>query len=102
MATQLEQVTFSYVDAAGAPPGGDPNDAVFAAAPADTNLVSYFIRWSNGATPARTHEFQGTVALRAVPYSDVNAGATHEGDSGIGLASAGITPPPASATCIGT
>ncbi len=96
MAIQIEQVTFDYVDASQPPPGGEPF-----AAPSlkDNNLLSYLIRWNDGKSPARTHDFQGTVAIRAAPYSDVNAGTTILGeDSGTGLAPTAVSSPPAACT----
>lgn len=89
VAEQITQVTFSYVDTAPAPPGGEP----FADG-RDNNVVGYQLEWANNG---RNQQFVGRVVLRSIPYSDLNAGCSWGGvcDSGNGMALAGVddTPP---------
>ncbi|MBI3010978.1 MAG: hypothetical protein HYY58_00595 [Candidatus Omnitrophica bacterium] len=84
LADQITSLTFQYKHEAASPPGGDP----FAPDLSDNNAIEYVVTWSDGP---RTHEFRGEVTSRAIPYSDVNAS---NGDSGSGLAPAGVSDPP--------
>jgi hypothetical protein len=64
----------------------DPN-------PRDNNVVEYALTWTDGTL---THTFVGEMTGRLIPYSDLGAilDATI-GDSGTGLAAAGVSDPPA-------
>ncbi len=75
------------------PPGGDP----FAPDPADNNTVEFALEWDNQLTglDRRRHEFRQEVTSRNISYTDMNANlAPGNGDSGTGLAPAGISNPP--------
>ena len=92
---QIGLVQFAYADAAAAPPGGDP----FAPSTDDNNVVDYQVRWNGpvlgGVVLSPTSRlFRGQVAIRAAPYSHVNANGA-SGDSGLGLAPVGVSNPPA-------
>ncbi|MBI2495740.1 MAG: hypothetical protein HYW10_04150 [Candidatus Omnitrophica bacterium] len=93
LADQIASLTFRYKDeAATPPPGGEPFDPPDLS---DNNAIEYAVTWSEGS---RTHTFRGEAIGRAIPYSDVNATLNASiGDSGLGLAPAGISPPPS--TC---
>jgi len=86
-ARNVGALSFTYQDQAAAPPGGD-------GAVQDNNLVGYAATWDNGRLPPNNHTqvFQGWVASRAIPYSDVNTTAT---ESGSGLSAGAVSPPPA-------
>ena len=91
LSREIGSFSADFVDATQqAPPGGEPP---IGGAGADNNAVQYALIWDNGLSGAQqlTHTFGGTVISRAIPYSNVNAGA---GDSGSGLAPAGVGNPP--------
>ncbi len=77
--------TFSYFNAAQAPPGGEP----FAPSANDSNLVDYDITWTGTVqgivSVATGRRFHAKVAIREGAYSNVNANAATN-DSGSGLA----------------
>ena len=87
VAGNVAALSFAYQDQAPPPPGLD-------GAVQDNNLLAYAVTWDNGLPGAgnRTHQFTGSIASRAIPYSDVSTTAT---DSGLGLAPGGVSSPPA-------
>ena len=98
---RISALTFRYRDTADPPPGGDPDPAQFVSAPADTNALQYSMQWDSpgplfgggGLLSPNSRTYTGTVTSRLISYSDVKAGADGPGDSGQGLAGAGLTKP---------
>lgn len=97
---QIDTLTFQYRALADPPPGGDPDPAIFSASSygGDLNAIEFTFEWDNQLPGAahRNRVFRGLVPSRAIPYSDVNAGAGGLGDSGTSLApstTVGAPPP---------
>ena len=85
VAWQISALTFTYVDEGSPPPGVEP----FSPATTDNNVLAYELDWDDGR--GRTHVFRSEVTRRVGAYADVNASG---GDSGTGLAPAGVSDPP--------
>lgn len=79
----ISSLSVTYKDESPLPPGGDPPVQ-------DNNVLELTLISTSGAT------LTGEVTIRAGAYT--NLGATAAGDSGTGLAPAGIANPPASCT----
>lgn len=98
IANQLGLVQFSYstYNAPGVPPpppGGEP----FASG-ADNNVVDFRVRWDGAVygvvLSPTSRTYRAKVTLRNAIYGDLSANAA-TGDSGLGLAPLGVSPPPA-------
>lgn len=101
LSSRIASITFTYVNAAGPPPGGDPAVAAFSPSPRDMNVVQYAVRWTGPLSgvvlvpPATGRTYTGTVTMRNMPYSDNGAGTAGLTDSGLGLTGSTVAPPPA-------
>ena len=90
LARQISSLSFDYLHVAAAPPGGEALDldGDGVKEPEDNNLMTYALTLANGG---RTHTFRGSVTIRDGVYSDLNTSpAGRLGDSGSGLAAAGV------------
>lgn len=93
LAGNIVSVTFQFVDGQGAFPN-PPCEPFGAGVPQDNNVVGYTLTWSEGSLQ---HQFVGETTSRLIPCSNLSATfdvPTQTGDSGVGLAAAGVSVPP--------
>ena len=85
LAQNVVSVTFQFVDGQAAFPNA-PCEPFGPGVPQDNNVVGYTLTWSEGPLQ---HQFVGETTSRLIPCSDVGADFAL-GDSGLGLADAGV------------
>lgn len=96
LAGNIASVTFQFVDGQASFPN-PPCEPFGAGVPQDNNVVRYTLTWSEGPLQ---HQFVGETTSRLISCSNPNLSATFDaptqtGDSGVGLADAGASDPPA-------
>lgn len=91
-------LTFQFVDGQASFPT-PPCEPFGAGIPEDNNIVGYTLTWREAP---RQHQFVGETTGRLIPCSNLGATLnvlTKAGDSGLGLAAAGVSDPPPASVC---